>query len=105
MAAVSRRIVRPWIKATVATARQSPELRILLIEEVDHRAHRRAEIVKVEAVETAAALVGMTLVVAPHPADELVHVSVAPHPAGEALKRPHLAFALRAMTDIAVDRR
>src|SRR4051794_11625682 len=104
MAAVGGGIFGPRFEAAVAAARQPSELGILLAEEVDHPAHRRAEIVKVEAVETAAALVGAILVVAPHPADELVDLAVAPHPAGEALESPHLAFALRPMADIAVDR-
>src|SRR5260221_8691594 len=105
MATVGGGVLRPWVKAAVAAARQPREFGILLAEEVDHRAYRRAEIVKVEAVETASALIATALVVAPQPADELVDLAVAPHPDREALERPHLSFAFRSMTDIAVDRR
>src|SRR6185503_18220486 len=87
VAAVERRVLGPRVEAAVASVREPPELGILLVEEVDDRAHRPGEIVEVEPIEAAHPLVCAVPVVAMQPADERVELLVAPHPEGEALER------------------
>src|SRR5438105_14577187 len=105
MAAVGGGVFGPWIEATVPAAGEPGELGVLLLEEVDHRAHRRAHVVEVEPVEARHLLVRSALIVPTHPADEAVGLLVAPHPGWEALERAELAFARRPVADVAVERR
>src|SRR5689334_12160278 len=105
MSAIERRILGPRIEAAVAAVREPPELGILLVEEVDDRAHRPAEIVEVQTIKSAHLLIGAVPVVPMKPADECVELLVAPHPEREALECLELARAPFAMADSAVDRR
>src|SRR3954454_7293440 len=99
MAAVERRLFGPGVEAAVTAMREAGELGILLLEEVDHGAHRRGEIIKVEPVEARHPLVGALLIVAAQPPDERIDLPVAPHPRRKALEGSKLALARRPVAD------
>src|SRR3954447_23151326 len=105
VSAVECRVLSPGIETAVASMSQGGEFRLLLFEEVDHGAHRSAEIVEIKTVKTAHALIGPVLVVLPKPAYEAVKFLVAPHPGRKTLKCPELAFPTAPVPDISVDRR
>jgi hypothetical protein len=82
--AIVLRVGAEAIEAGIALARRLGRGGIRIVEEAQHRVHRRVQAVQVEAVEPRACARRERVVVRAQPLDEIDDVGVAPHPRREA---------------------
>jgi len=86
-AAIVGGLILPRRETAIASPRLFRAFRVVLIEISQHRCHRAAETVDVQAAEFDAAVWCVPLVVRAQPEHEIVHLHIAPHPGGEPRER------------------